>query len=227
MEYEFYKFPSTPHIKFTSNNSIRKEKLVTNAELDFLLNNNVVVEEKIDGANLGISFDFTGNILLQNRGAYLSSPFKGQWSKLSSWLIMNEDNLLKILLDKYILFGEWCYAKHSIYYDQLPDWFIAFDIYDKENDYYLSTELRNKFIQDLNMFIPPKLHYGKIDIADLDQYIKQSKYGHEQSEGIYLRCDASDKLLVRAKYVKSNFIQETDEHWSKKKLISNKIIYRE
>ena len=40
--------------------------------------------------------------------------------------------LFEILSEKFILFGEWCYAQHSIFYDRLPDWFLGFDIYDKD-----------------------------------------------------------------------------------------------
>jgi hypothetical protein len=29
-----------------------------------------------------------------------------------------------------ILFGEWLAAEHTVCYDNLPDWFLAFDIYD-------------------------------------------------------------------------------------------------
>ena len=29
--------------------------------------------------------------------------------------------------DRLILFGEWCAAQHSLDYETLPDWFLAFD----------------------------------------------------------------------------------------------------
>jgi len=35
-----------------------------------------------------------------------------------------------------ILYGEWCYAKHSIHYTMLPDYFIAFDIFLKSAQRY-------------------------------------------------------------------------------------------
>ena len=38
-------------------------------ERDEFLRYQITVEEKIDGANLGISFDGDGNLLLRNRGA--------------------------------------------------------------------------------------------------------------------------------------------------------------
>ena len=63
----FYKFPSTPYI-FIDNTLQKKEKnFLSDVETKEFLNNKITVEEKIDGANLGISFDSESNILLQNR----------------------------------------------------------------------------------------------------------------------------------------------------------------
>jgi atypical dual specificity phosphatase len=55
-----------------------------------------------------------------------------QWRQLDSWAEKHAWSLHQLLGDRrYILYGEWCYAKHSIHYARLPDLFLAFDIYDK------------------------------------------------------------------------------------------------
>lgn len=41
-----------------------------------------------------------------------------------------------------ILFGEWCYAKHSIGYSALPGYFVAFDIFIKSEKKYGESILR-------------------------------------------------------------------------------------
>ena len=127
----FNKFPSTPHLALLGEVTLRDDKVMSESERDEFLRHEVVVEEKVDGANLGISFDDSGNIRAQNRGAYLQFPYLGQWKKLSSWLALKTDELFEQLIDRYILFGEWCYAQHSVVYDRLTDWFLGFDIYDK------------------------------------------------------------------------------------------------
>jgi hypothetical protein len=38
----------------------------------------------------------------------------------------------------HILFGEWLMARHTMAYDMLPDWFIAFDIFDTATNQFLS-----------------------------------------------------------------------------------------
>ena len=53
----FFKFPSTPHLAVLENSNIRDDKVLSKEERELFLQHNVYVEEKIDGANLGISFD--------------------------------------------------------------------------------------------------------------------------------------------------------------------------
>lgn len=99
------------------------------------------IEEKIDGANLGISLSLNGNILVQNRSHYISSGEHAQFSPLSAWVEMNKERIKSILKPscpskRRILFGEWLVAKHSIPYRRLPAYFIAFDI--AEDDQFVS-----------------------------------------------------------------------------------------
>lgn len=121
MNDSFFKFPSTPHLAALPDVDIREDKVLSESERFDFLRHSLVVEEKVDGANLGISFDSEGNIRAQNRGAYLYPPRSGQWKKLDDWLEPRLDMLFEILSEKFILFGEWCYAQHSIFYDRLPD----------------------------------------------------------------------------------------------------------
>ena len=82
MNDSFFKFPSTPHLAALPDVDIREDKVLSESERFDFLRHSLVVEEKVDGANLGISFDSEGNIRAQNRGAYLYPPRSGQWKKL-------------------------------------------------------------------------------------------------------------------------------------------------
>ena len=44
-------------------------------EFDYIKGKYVVLEEKVDGANSGISFDENGNLLLQSRGHFLNGSY--------------------------------------------------------------------------------------------------------------------------------------------------------
>lgn len=55
MKNGFYKFPSTPHLAILASNVVRGDKVMSDKERYELLERELVVEEKVDGANLGIS----------------------------------------------------------------------------------------------------------------------------------------------------------------------------
>jgi hypothetical protein len=89
----------------------------------------LTVAEKLDGANCGISFDTDGHLLLQSRGHYL----RGGWREreFASFKAMGQElapRLWQVLGSRYLLYGEWLWAKHRLFYDQLPGYFIAFDL---------------------------------------------------------------------------------------------------
>lgn len=221
----FFKFPVTPYIVEDPQQHTRAEKILSNAQIDQLFSRPITVEEKIDGANLGISFDINGEIVLQNRGELLWMPYVGQWKKLGSWLSVHIDTLFDVLGERYILFGEWCYAKHSIYYSRLPDWFIAFDIYDKNVKRFLSCEKRNILVTKLNLAVVPQLYHGPCARSKLHSLLSYSRFGDEMAEGLYLRQDEGDFLVLRAKYVRSSFSQSIEEHWRTQPFMPNQLSF--
>jgi len=223
MRDDFFKFPSTPHLATLPGVDIRGDKVLTTFERDEFLRHELTVEEKVDGANLGLSFDAEGNIRAQNRGAYLHLPGSGQWKKLDDWLTLHTDALFEHLSDRYILFGEWCYARHSIFYDQLPDWFLAFDIYDRASQRFLSSVRRDRLIDKMSLSKVPNLGHGHFSFAGLEGLLSQSKLADQLAEGIYLRLDEVDWLGKRAKIVRPAFIQAVEEHWSRSTIQPNRL----
>lgn len=64
--------------------------MLSPAEAQALIANEVVVEEKLDGANLGISVGPDGTLRVQNRGQYLVAPYTGQFDRLAQWVNTHE-----------------------------------------------------------------------------------------------------------------------------------------
>lgn len=215
MKEDFFKFPSTPHLGIIPGIDIRGDKVLTESERYELLRHKLTVEEKVDGANLGISFDGKGNIRAQNRGAYLHLPGQGQWKKLDEWLALHTDNLFEHLSDRFILFGEWCYARHSIFYDRLPDWFLAFDIYDLESRRFLASARRDWLLDEMHIAKVPCLERGRFTYSEIENLISQSRLTDQPAEGVYLRIDHGNWLEQRAKLVRPEFIQTVEQHWSR------------
>jgi len=107
----------------------------------------LVVEEKVDGANCGISFSSEGDLLLQSRGHYLrGGPREKHFNLLKQWSAAKMDELFDLLTDRYVLYGEWMYAKHTCFYDALPHYFMEFDVLDTKGNVFLSTEARRKLL---------------------------------------------------------------------------------
>lgn len=219
----FFKFPSTPHLAALTGVDIRGDKVLSEAERNEFLQHDLVVEEKVDGANLGISFDSEGNILAQNRGAYLHLPESGQWKKLDEWLTPRLDMLFEYLSDHFILFGEWCYAQHSVFYDRLPDWFLGFDIYDKRVGQFLSSERRDALLGKMCIAQIPVVTRGHFAYPEIQKFLSTSKFSDQPAEGIYLRFDQGDWLAQRAKLVRPAFIQAVEQHWSRSFIRSNRL----
>ncbi len=223
MNHGFFKFPSTPHLILLDDVAVRENKILSTSERDEFLKHDLIVEEKVDGANLGISFDATGEIRVQNRGAYLHAPYPGQWQKLPPWLNMHADSLFEQLTDRYILFGEWCYAEHSVGYTRLPDWFLGFDIYDKTDKKFMACSRRNKLFQGLGISPVPLLATGRFTLEELTSLLSQSKFSNSQAEGIYLRVDKGRWLEMRSKLVRPSFIQSVEQHWSRSGIKRNRL----
>ena len=219
----FFKFPSTPHLSIVDGVDIRADKVLSESERMAFLRQKIVVEEKIDGANLGLSFDPAGEIRAQNRGAYLTLPGTGQWKKLAVWLEPRIDLLFTSLVDRFILFGEWCYAKHSISYERLSDWFLGFDVYDKSAQKFLACTPRNALLKKAGIVQVPMLASGRFTYAEIKNMLTRSKFSSQTAEGLYLRADMDEWLVGRAKFVGPAFVQSLKPHWSHSSIITNKL----
>ena len=220
---DFFKFPSTPHLALLGDMSVRDDKLMSESERDEFLQNELIIEEKVDGANLGISFDSDGNIRAQNRGNYLRLPGSGQWKSLAGWLAPRTETLFDMVSDRYILFGEWCYAQHSVKYDRLPDWFLGFDVYHKQTGNFLAISHRDELLREIQVEHVPFIARGRFTLAEIESLLSRSKLGNQPAEGICIRYESGDCLVNRGKLVRPSFIQEMDQHWSRSAIRKNRL----
>jgi atypical dual specificity phosphatase len=138
------KFPRTYHLfEVKKGRMARDDLLLDKKDGEPFYKNFITVEEKIDGSNLGFSLDpETLQVRAQNRSHFVTSLSHSQFKTLDAW-IDEHPQLYDVLNPHYILFGEWMAAKHSIYYNRLPGTFIAFDIFDTQNQKFLSVAERN------------------------------------------------------------------------------------
>jgi ATP-dependent RNA circularization protein (DNA/RNA ligase family) len=221
---DFMRFPHTPHLAWLGEGSPRSDKVLSPAEARELLAGDVRVEEKVDGANVGLSLDDHGELRVQSRGAYLTrAEVHPQFKPLFRWLDPRRHALSEALLPDLIVFGEWCYAVHSVRYTKLPDWFLAFDVFDRGRREFWSATRRDALAARLGLALVPSLGAGRFDLAALRALLGTSKLADVPAEGLYVRRDEGDHLAARAKLVRAEFTQAIDEHWSRRTLEPNRL----
>lgn len=218
-----FKFPRTEHLYYTGSN-IRDDLVLPIEKVTEILSKHLIIEEKIDGANLGI-YMINGSITFQNRGKTLLTD--KQFESLHSWYEQNKFDIHDILSKgNYIIYGEWIYATHSIHYTKLPGYFIVFDIYDRHIEKFLSRERVNNLIKETNLPLINLMTSGNFSLQDLILLLDgKSSYCNGSIEGIYIRTEENGYLTSRSKIVRSEFINNINEHWSSHKLIVNSIAY--
>lgn len=223
---DFFRFPHTPHIAWLGEGVPRDDKVLSASEANLLLRDPVVLEEKVDGANLGLSIGPDGLLRAQNRGQYLHAPFTGQFSRLNAWLATHESALRDALGNELILFGEWSAATHSIAYDQLPDFLLVFDVYDRLAARFWNTSRRNELAERLGLCVIRQIAAGTFALNDLQQMVLNipSAYRDGPCEGLYIRWQDASWLNRRAKFVRQDFVQGIAEHWRARPLQWNRTI---
>lgn len=212
---EFFRFPHTPHLAWLSSGAPRDDKVLLPEEAELLLAGEIVVEEKLDGANLGFSLGADGTLRVQNRGSYLLPPFTGQFAQLGQWMELHQDRLFDALTGSLIVFGEWCAARHSISYNKLPDWWLMFDVYDKLEKRFWSTIRRNALAVDTGVSVVPSLFRGRMSISQLRREVvnASSGFGTTALEGFVVRREDAMWLESRTKLVRAGFTQAISRHW--------------
>jgi hypothetical protein len=217
----FLKFPHTPHLAWLAAGQPRDDKVLSPDGAARFLNGDVVVEEKVDGANVGFSVEH-GNVVAQSRGEYIRRPAHPQFSPLWPWLAGHQAAMKEALDKDLVLFGEWCFAVHSVRYSALPDWFVGFDVYDRRVRRFWPAARRNELLRAIGLLSVPELGRGHFHIRDLTLLLSQdsSRFGGP-IEGLYLRQEEDGWLDHRAKLVRAEFVQSIGEHWSNRPVERN------
>lgn len=234
MKNELIKFPRTKHI--VGSRLQTGDEGLRDIPFEQIKGKYVVLEEKMDGANCGLSFSREGELLLQSRGLFLNGDdSQKQFYLLKDWANKYAEDLYQILGNRYIMYGEWLYAKHTIFYDSLPYYFMEFDLYDKIEGQFLSTKERRKRLEAYPFIHSVRVLYeGKIEnIETIINLIKPSPFISKQRseqlkkaceeqgldylkvvgetdltgmmEGIYIKIEEEPIVTERYKFVRDSF----------------------
>lgn len=232
------KYPRTPHLE--GSRLQPGDEDLSQVPFSYIKGRLIIVEEKIDGANTAISFSPDGELLLQSRGHYLTGGYRERhYNFLKQWATVHQDAFFGVLGTRYIMYGEWMYAKHTVYYDALPHYFLEFDIFDRDEQSFLSTQRRYEMLKNLPVVSVPVLaertFQSKEDLIALlgrSNYITDNKQetlrltsrrlGLDENrqcretdpsdtmEGLYIKIEENGQVIDRMKYVRASFLQMVD-----------------
>lgn len=236
--FTIHKYPRTPHIE--GSRLQPGDEDLSQIPFETIRGRHLVVEEKCDGANSAVSFDRNGQLRLQSRGHYLTGGYRERhFNFMKQWATVHADAFRKVLGSRYIMYGEWMYAKHTVFYDALPHYFLEFDILDRETGIFLDTPTRHAMLAELPVVSVPVLGEGSFSSKEeLLKLLGQSRYvtGNQKQnlidaavklnldpernsretelsglmEGLYIKVEENGRVVDRMKFVRAAFLQCVD-----------------
>jgi hypothetical protein len=234
MHSRLVKYPRTAHLQ--GSRLQPGDDDVTAMGFTSIRGRHLVVEEKLDGSNCAISFSARGELRLQSRGHYLDGgASERQFSLLKAWAMRHRQDFWQALGVRYIVYGEWLYAKHTIFYDALPHYFLEFDVLDQQDGAFLSTARRTALLAGLPVVPVPVLQAGAFRRLDeLTRLIGRSRYKSpdwrqrlatmirtegldegrisaevdpsDMMEGLYIKVEEDGRVAARCKFIRASFL---------------------
>lgn len=150
---------------------------------------NLVITEKMDGANFRFEFDDEGKLIFGSRNVKLgnetdNTQFKGTVEYIKDKIKNDNYSALKEL----VFFGE-SMTKHSLEYDwENTPKFIGFDIWDKDKKEFLPYRKVKHIYNSLDIKTVPLIEKTKPDYKEMENYnIPDSKYRDGIAEGVVFK----------------------------------------
>jgi hypothetical protein len=194
------KYPRTFHFPW-SLGVCSDDKVIEND--DCFQGEEVVVTEKMDGENTTVARDYTHSRSLDSSNHWSRTRVKALQASIGY-----------MIPEGMRICGENLFAHHSIEYYSLPDYFLAFSVWN--SDLCLDWDSTLNVLAELGLQSVPVLYRGPYTPELIKPlYTGISKCGGEQ-EGYVVRCTRSFKHSEFkqnvAKFVRANHVTASD-HW--------------
>lgn len=204
------KYPRTLHIP-GSPGATSDDKVLRS--MDHLIGRRVVVTEKMDGENTTLYRD----------GLHARS-LDGRSHPSQDWVRGLQGRIGYQIPQECRICGENVYAEHSIHYDSLPDYFLAFSWW--EGDVCLDWETTVERCAQISLQTVPVIWSGVL--GPEMRFDQQRGLCGGLQEGYVIRLAERFTLdqfgQSVAKWVRPNHVQ-TDQHWSLRPVTPNGVCY--
>jgi hypothetical protein len=158
----------------------------------------IVVQEKLDGSNVGVAC-IDGMLYPLTRAGYVAdtSPFEQHW-RFGEWVYAHQDRFLAVLRNGERLCGEWLMQAHGTRYQLPHEPFVVFDLI-RGNERATLAELTER-IRDYGFTQPRLIHSGpSFSIEAALEAIKVSGHGAiDPVEGAVWRVERNELINPRA-----------------------------
>jgi len=218
-------YPRIPHASKLSN--MTHDDLLLDGELSFPLK--AFVQEKIDGANLRVSW-YDGPVLgnrehILTKGYNARTPAKKQFVPAWNWLHAHEKDIRSIIkqVGQVTIYGEWMLAEHSISYNKLSDFFIAYDIWSVDNKKFFNPKVVVELLSntDIKFITPEEMVINSFDdLIELSE--RQSIYADRVSEGIV--CKVAEGRFTQLMFKVVNKYFERSQDFNEREITKNSLV---
>lgn len=210
---KYTKYPRTRHLPW-SRHVTDDDKVMSMDEVRTnFTGKEIVVTVKMDGENTSMYNDHIHARSIDSKDHPSRTLVKQFWANTVKGKLNENQRIC----------GENLYAKHSIFYDNLPSYFLGFSFW--RDDLCLSWDETKSFFEILGIKSVPVLYRGVYDEMELN-YIVKDFLDPEKDEGYVMRLAESFKYEdfgnSIAKYVRQNHVQSS-EHWMHQQVVPNKL----
>ncbi|KAG9324025.1 hypothetical protein KVV02_003504 [Mortierella alpina] len=203
------------------------------------------VDQDPEEANEETSDDKTGSPLVPGNDDQDWEDEESDGDDVNEYV--DENEVLQDGMAPYVLYGEWLYAKHSVKYTGLRSWFVPFDLLDVKTGTFVSRAVFQNAVAQTHLVPNPVIKVPQDVQGDVEKTLRwtlESLHGRsalmrpakagvsaeeddalrDRVEGLYFRIDQGDRLLMRSKVVRPDFIAG-EERWGTKEQVANQLGY--
>ncbi len=167
----------------------------------------IIIEEKIDGANASFQYDKETNSLScfsRNQPLSKSNTLRGFYNWVQK---LDKEKVKEVLGENLRMFGEWLVPHTVNYPDEKYDKFYCFDVFDTETGTYLSQSKAKEFADILGIDFVPIFYVGKFTKwSDYMPLVGKTEMGTDIGEGIVVKnMGTHENVVTYTKIVHENF----------------------
>lgn len=205
-------YPRIPHV--VAGRGTRDDLVLGDADRAALLGRPVVVEEKLDGANVMLWCQ-DGWIACAGRSGPDGQDRAGQIGPLRAWAAEHVDQLRPLVEHGAVLYAEWLLLTHSIAYDRLPSYLVGLDLR-APGGVFAPVDERNRRLGDAGIALPPELFRGVPGTVErIEALLSQpSRVGSAPVEGVVIRSLGGREPRL-AKLLAPGFAVRSDDQWQR------------